>query len=331
MSQSYANETAKMHTQPRQLAPMRLCLWIISLTALSIISGCQGDSEVQAVNLQQRIPTEQIRTTPPREEFRVAVAAMLSAERTFESYHALLEYLGEYLQKPITFKQRQTYEEINLLLESEQLDLAFICSGAYIVLAEHAPIEIMGVPLINWQPTYQSYVIVPTESSVSTLWDLQGKRFAFTDPLSNTGKLYATYRLAQLGFTPDDFFVGHSYTNSHDHSIQAVAQQHVDGACVDSRVFAQLRDAMPEATTKVRVIEESPPLAMPPVVFGPTVSPSLRLKIREFFFRLHEDAKGRELLKSLGFNKFAAIDDSAYDGIREMRRFIRNAPPAQAP
>ena len=176
--------------------------------------------------------------------FHVAVAAMLSAQRTFESHQALLDYLGEYLQMPITFKQRRTYEEVNVLLERGQLELAFICTGAYIALKERAPVEIMGVPVIDGKKTYQSYIIVPADSPIQDIAELREKRFAFTDPLSNTGKLYTTYLLAQIGTTPDAFFASFTYTNSHDNSIQAVAQHNVGGASVDSLVYDQLaRDA----------------------------------------------------------------------------------------
>jgi len=308
-----------------------LLSYLLCVLILGGLTGCRDDRRVHEVDLSRRVPADQIRMTPPRQELRVAVSAMLSAERTFDSYHALLQYLGAQLQMPITFKQRRTYEEVNLLLERGQLDLAFICSGAYIVLAEQAPIEIMGVPLIDGKATYQSYIIVPTGSPVRSLEDLRGARFAFTDPLSNTGKLYATYRLAQIGTTPDEFFAGYSYTNSHDHSIQTVAQQHVDGGSVDSRIFQLLSESSPELIEQVRIIEESPPLAMPPIVFGTSVPEALRDKIRQILFRIHETPGGQKLLAPLHFDRFVPIDDAAYDPIREMRKLAQDGGSTQTP
>jgi phosphonate transport system substrate-binding protein len=298
-----------------------------------LFNGCNGDSRVEPdrnsapigvkrVDLQRRIPVEQIQRTPPRETFRVAVAAMLSAQRTFESYQVLLDYLGEYLQMPIAFKQRQTYEEINVLLERGQLDLAFICTGAYIPLRERIPVEIVGVPVVEGKTTYQSYIIVFTNSPIQEIADLRGKHFAFTDPLSNTGKLYPTYLLAEIGTTPGAFFASFIYTNSHDNSIQAVAQGNVDGAAVDSLIYDQLAQDTPDLIGQVRIIHKSFPMAMPPVVLSPTVSESLKTKIRAFFFHLHENTRGRHVLGRLQIERFVAAHDSDYDKIRQMRLLV---------
>ncbi len=322
------------------LGIVHVLLFLSIVLIFGSFNGCNGGSQVERsedsknrnpdlsrvkrVDLQRRIPVEQIRSTPARETFHVAVAAMLSAQRTFESHQALLDYLGEYLQMPITFKQRRTYEEVNVLLERGQLELAFICTGAYIALKERAPVEIMGVPVIDGKKTYQSYIIVPADSPIQDIAELREKRFAFTDPLSNTGKLYPTYLLAQIGTTPDAFFASFTYTNSHDNSIQAVAQRNVDGASVDSLVYDQLARDTPHLIEQVRIIYKSPPMAIPPVVFGPTVSESLKAKIRTFFFDLHEDARGRQILERLQIERFVAAHDSDYASLRQMRLLMRN-------
>jgi pimeloyl-ACP methyl ester carboxylesterase len=49
---------------------------------------------------------------------------------------------------------------------------------------------------------YYSYIIVPEASPVRAFAELRGKSFAFTDPLSNTGKLVPTYMLARMNETP---------------------------------------------------------------------------------------------------------------------------------
>ncbi len=53
---------------------------------------------------------------------------------------------------------------------------------------------------------YYSYILVAKGSRFSSFEELRGKRFAFTDPLSNTGKLVPTYMLAKMNETPEKFF-----------------------------------------------------------------------------------------------------------------------------
>lgn len=89
-----------------------------------------------------------------------------------------------------------------------------------------------------------SVLIVPADSPARTMADLRGKVFAFTDPMSNTGRTYPTYLVRQLGQTPETFFARTFFTYSHDDAIHAVADGLADGAAVDSLVydFAVARD-----------------------------------------------------------------------------------------
>ena len=49
---------------------------------------------------------------------------------------------------------------------------------------------------------YYSDLIVPAGSEAHTMADLRGHVFAFTDPISSSGRVYPTYLLQQLGETP---------------------------------------------------------------------------------------------------------------------------------
>lgn len=76
--------------------------------------------------------------SPPRKALfdddiiRVAVAAILSPTGTIDSYTPLITYLEDVLGKPVKLVQRRTYKEINELLSRGSVDVAFVCTGAYI-------------------------------------------------------------------------------------------------------------------------------------------------------------------------------------------------------
>jgi phosphonate transport system substrate-binding protein len=150
--------------------------------------------------------------------------------------------------------------------------------------------------------------------------DLRGKVFAFTDPMSNTGRLYPTFLVYTLGETPETFFSRTYFTYSHDDAIWAVAHGKADGAAVDSLVldFTAARDE--ELAQRIRVIHQSPPFGIPPVVVGPDVRPQLRARLQEILFGMAEDPDGRAALSNLGIERFVAIDDQAYDSVRLLMR-----------
>ena len=87
------------------------------------------------------------------------------------------------------------------------------------------------------KPVYQAYIIANKDSSIEIFEDFNGKSFAFTDPLSNTGRLYAIKRLKEINKTEKDFFSKTNYTHAHDISMQLVSKNIIDGATIDGLIF----------------------------------------------------------------------------------------------
>jgi phosphonate transport system substrate-binding protein len=257
---------------------------------------------------------------PGSESLRVAVAAIISPKETFVYYRQLLGYIGQKLDREIEFIQRKTYAEINELLAEGQIDLAFVCSGPYVVGKEKYGLQLVATPLIQDSHFYHSYLIVNKTSEFQTLEGLRGKVFAFSDPDSNTGKLVPTYWLSQLGECPETFFSKTIYTYSHDNSILAVAKSLVDGAAVDGLIWEYYHQKNPDFTSKTRIIRKSEPYGIPPMVASSSIPYELMTQIRSLLFSMHEDPKGQAILNELMIDKFIAPNDRWYDGIRKINR-----------
>jgi phosphonate transport system substrate-binding protein len=157
---------------------------------------------------------------------------------------------------------------------------------------------------------------------VRSFEELRGKRFVFTDPLSNTGQLVPTYMLARMGETPGSFFSEYVFSGSHDKSIKAVSLNLADGAAVDSLIWEYLKQTDPALTARTRVLHRSPPYGIPPVVVRPGLSPDLKEEIRRIFREAHQDEKGRDILKKMTIEQFVPITDEAYNSIREMQSWV---------
>jgi phosphonate transport system substrate-binding protein len=246
------------------------------------------------------------------------VAAVVSPRGTVESYQLLLSYLSEQLDRPVELVQRLTYEETNRLVESGEVDLAFVCTSAYITGHEAFDMQLLVAPQVNGTATYQSLLIVPTNSTAANIGDLRDNVFAFTDPISNTGRVYPTYLVQQLGFTPETFFTRTFFTYNHDDAIRAVASGLADGAAVDSLVYTYALERDPTLAEKVKVIHRSPDFGIPPVVVSPSLRPQLRALLQEILLTMDENPEGRRALSNLGIDKFVIIDNSAYDTARHL-------------
>ncbi len=290
--------------------------WIVLLAAM-VAAGCAPQTHGMVIDLAALQPLPETRPTEVI-PLRVAVAAVISPQGTVESYDALLGYLSERLDRPVELVQRRTYAEVNELLRSGEIDVAFVCTSAYIAGHDEFGMELLAAPQVNGESVYYSVLIVPAGSQAQSMADLRGKVFAFTDPMSTSGRMYPTSLVLELGSTPEAFFSRTFYTYSHDDAIHAVADGVADGAAVDSLVleFALARD--PALAGRLRVIHRSPAFGIPPVVIRPDTRPQLHAELQAILLAVADDPQGREALARLGYDGFVLIDDSAYDSVRDL-------------
>lgn len=259
---------------------------------------------------------------------RIAITPVL-VEHYLEVNRQLIAYVGDKLGRPTDLVQRRSYKEISDLLEKEEVDVAFVCGRPYVLDHERFGLELLAAPLVYDEPIYYSYVIVPRDSPVRRFEELRGKRYAFSDPLSNSGHLVPVYMLARAGETPERFFKRYIFTYSHSANVEAVAVKFVDGASVDSYVYDYLAATNPRLTEKTRIIERSPPHGITPVVVRAGLDPALKARVRTVLLEMDRDPRGREILKQMMIKRFVAVPDSLFDSIREMLRFVgREAPRA---
>jgi phosphonate transport system substrate-binding protein len=296
-------------------------VWILAVLAL-FLTDCNQDKSATVIDFRQTVHVDRPDAKASEQPaLRVAVAAMVSPKETFIHYQELLGYLGKRLARPVELVQRKTYAEINEMLSRGEIDLAFLCSGPYALDKERYGFELVATPEIHGSHFYQSYLIVNSKSSFSSLADLKGKTFAFTDPDSNTGRLVPLFWLSSLKERPDTFFSNTIFTYSHDNSIQAVARGLVDGAAVDSLVWEYFHKRDPEITSSTRVIRQSEQFGIPPLVATINLPREVKEGVRNGLFTMHQDDEGRRILNQLMIDRFVEPDDRWYDSIRAMLKF----------
>ena len=293
------------------------CLLISAV--LLFLLACSGETDIRVVDFSKTVTVDQPgKQQPDSPSLKVAVAAMISPKDTFVYYRQLLDYIGRSLGREVQFIQRKTYGEINELLGKGQIDLAFICSGPYVVGKEKYGFELLATPEVQKSHFYQSYLIVNRTSQFQRLEDLRRQVFAFTDPDSNTGKLVPTFWISQMGERPETFFRKTIYTYSHDNSIMAVAKSMVDGAAVDSLIWEYYHQKNPIFTAKTRIIRKSEPYGIPPIVASHNLTPDLKDRARQVLFTMHRNPGGQKILSELMIDRFTPTRDEWYDSIRNM-------------
>ncbi len=292
---------------------------ILGLTLVSCENQINNNSDIVTIDFESQQLTDQSDNfTDTVKKLKVAVSAMISPKETFGYYKELFEYISHKINYQIDLKQRKTYQEVNDMLGNNEVDLAFVCSGAYIAEKKISNIEILAVPICNNKPFYQAYIITNKSSDIKRFEDLEGKTFAFTDPLSNTGKSYADKRLRDLRTTADSFFHSTIYSYGHDISIYLVSKNIVDGATIDGLIYEYMTKFDPEPIQNLRIIEKSEEFGIPPIVIPSNLDENLKNKLKSIFLNIDKDSVGKEIINKLLIDKFVEGKDSNYNTIREM-------------
>lgn len=287
---------------------------LLALAALSVLAiwrlvGTSEDPVEIRLDRLHSASEEQFPTA-----FRLAIAPVLSSNRTVESYESLTTYLSQRLGRPVRIVQRKTYGEINELLRHGAVQAALVCTGAYLhAVADNISLEVIAVPVYADGPVYYSLIIVRSDSGITSLDDLKGRPLAFSDPLSLSGHYYLLSKLLDLNLDPRRYFSRTTFTYSHDGSIKAVLDGIAEAAAVDSLVYDYELRHSPTLSKSVRVIHRSPPLGASPVVAPTSLDPALRDRVRRAFLSMADSDRGKAVLTDLAVQRFVSPPPNLYD------------------
>lgn len=235
--------------------------------------------------------------------------------------HDWRAYLATRLRRPVEFVQRGSYREVVGLLRQGQLDFAWLCGYPYVRNA--ASLQLLAMPLYLGQPLYQSYLIVPAaDRYTTTLLDLRGKVFAYSDPDSNSGHLFPLYSLLKVREAPASFFARTFFTWGHRKVVEAVSVGLAGGGAVDGYVWDTLALRHPALAARTRIVERSPRFGFPPVVARGSVPRHEVDALRQVLVGMSNDAEGSRLLEQLNLDGFVPGRRDLFDGVRAMAKLV---------
>jgi phosphonate transport system substrate-binding protein len=286
-----------------------LAICAVAIVAVLSLWFCRDKSP--RVSFSDWVAVEPVKTN--NDTLRFAIASMVSAEESWITYKELVDYVAERMGGKASMVLRPSYSDVRRLLEEKKVDLAFVCTGTYIMCSRENSAELLVVPEFKNNFKYQCFFIARADSAIEKIEDLRGKRFAFTDPESNTGCMVPTWAVRQYGVEPESYFGNIVYTGSHDRSIHAVVDGVTDGAGVDSLVFYSFVKTYPEMKTSLRVIWKSEVFGAPPIIAPKGLEESIEAKLCDIFLSMSEDAQGQRILDGLDIEHFRKPRADEYD------------------
>jgi len=234
---------------------------------------------------------------------------------------ALAHHLSARLAQPAEFVPGKTYGDREGLLDTQQVDLVWLCGLLYLhklaagqrLVPAVAPCMIGEEP--PNQPWYYADIIVHAQSSYRTWAALRGATWAYNEEASFSGYQVVRAHLAQQQeFTP--FFGKCIRSGAHLQSIDLVRRGVADCAAIDSTVLQMLRSIDPLLLREIRTIVRLGPYPMPLWVFTERCDPAMQQPSCNLLTQMHEEPAGRNLLAAWQIARFATVAAAEYEPLR---------------
>ena len=167
--------------------------------------------------------------------------------------------------------------------------------------------------------THSAFVLVPEGSTVRTLENLRGKRFALNTIHSNSGMNLPRRMFAELaGGKP--FFGDVIETGSHPASLKLLQAGGADCASVDNLTYIFALDYLPETVEGLRVVAQTPMSPSIPFVTSASTDDATVAILRKALFEMSADPAARPVLDALRIERIEPAPQADYTALLDYER-----------
>lgn len=215
-----------------------------------------------------------------------------------------------------------SYAAVIEAMGAGKVDIGWLATLAYVLAKQKYDVDLLLIVVRFGSPFYRGQIVTRADSGIHQLSDLKGKKFAFVDPASTSGHLYAKTLLLSKGLNPDRLFAQSLFAGSHNAVILSVLRGAVDAGATYDDARAAVAKTYPEVFTKIRVIAYTQDIPNDTVSARKGLDPAIRQKITTGLMRLAKTPEGAKVLKRV-YGISGLMDfDAFFDPVREAGRLL---------
>jgi phosphonate transport system substrate-binding protein len=226
----------------------------------------------------------------------------------------LQEYLTKAMGRPVKLETPERYADTVARLEDGTYD--FACLGGLMYIRSRTKQGVIPLVQRSADLQFHSVFITGTGSSIHSLADLKGKKFAFGDVNSASGHLFPYREMVKAGIHPDTDLQA-QFSGADTVTAALVESGAVDAGALDESVLGSMISTSKINISKVRIFYTSKPFVDYVFVARKGVSETEREKFTQALLNLKE-GKESAVLRVLRANKFVAANDEEYDPTRQV-------------
>ena len=278
---------------------------VFALVMLLLLSSCGGGGggEVGAAE---------------PDPLRVGLIPNQNPEKVQAQYESFGDYLSEQLGREVELTVPTGYPAVVEAMANDELDLAYFGGLTYVQARNRAEVTplVTEVNPRTGDTTYRTVIIVPPDSDIEEVEDIEGRTFAFGSANSTSGSLYPAIMLQDAGVDYRTELEEFTYTGGHDATAQAVVNGGVDAGGLEDRILYNLIDKGDIEESNIRIIEESDPIEGYPWVARDALSDDLKEQIVQAFLDIEDPA----LLDLLRAESYERVEPEDYDLVEDKAR-----------
>jgi phosphonate transport system substrate-binding protein len=235
-----------------------------------------------------------------------------------EVYKPLADTLSRKLGCPVELSITTSYSAGIEAMRAKKLELASFGPLSYVLAHRVANAEAIAVQAdaAGKSLAYVATIVTPKGSGITTLREVAGHSFAFSDPASTSGHLMPSYALKEAGIDPDTgirpFFAG-----SHTASFEALRNHKVDAGELNSGIMRVARASGEYDPAAFVTLWRSKPIPLSPLAVRADLPSAFKARLKNALFSIDLGAIADPKRVFTG-KRYIAANDADYDGIRAM-------------
>ena len=292
------------------------------LFALLVVAllGC-APFETRSPPVAPRLRPSMPAFSPPAgfDRLRMGLVPYLSSGSISEAHTSVAAYLSGVLLVPVEVVVADSYTDAIDRLARGEFDLVDLSPYAYALASQRVKLKCLVQSIAEGSATTSGYIFVREDSPRRTVADLKGATFAFVDPVSTSGYLFARKVLKDNGIDSRKDLARWEFAGNHEAVLLAVMEGRVDAGATYQGAFAALKRSKGVDPLTFRVLAKS--ARTPRDIYcvreevPDVVSQAMTRALLAVDGRSRE---GRDILGPLNLNGFVAADDHAYDEVRRV-------------
>jgi phosphonate transport system substrate-binding protein len=246
----------------------------------------------------------------------LAVHPYLPTAEILTRFTPLANALASAIGRPVVVRVGASYDEHIDAIGADSVDIAYMGPASYVTMVGTYGVKpMLARQIADGDPMLHGEIVVRQDSTIQSLQDLKGKRFAFGDPQSTTSHILPAAMLLKDGIAPSAL-ASSKFLGSHKNVALAVLAGDYDAGAVKEEVYEEF------APKGLRSIAHEPPVPDHVLVASRKLPAALVDTLRRTLVQLKETPKGRAAISAIGsgLSAFVEARDSDYDDLRALMR-----------